>query len=82
MRDLFPYLYALAVNRDATIADYCRRGLGTIVWSSVFISAALVDDTILATFLSELNEITPEDSHDVFTVISTLKDFSLSNLII
>jgi len=57
----------LAVNRDATIADYCQRGPSTIVWSLVFIRDALVDDTILATFLSKLSEISTQDSHNVVT---------------
>ena len=26
LRDLFPSLYVLVMNKDATIADYCRRG--------------------------------------------------------
>ena len=49
----------LAVNRDATIAYYCQRGPGTIVQSPVFIRNALVDDTIVAIFLSKLSEIIP-----------------------
>ena len=37
----------------------------TIVWSPVFIRDALVDDTILATFLRKLSEFSPQDSPDV-----------------
>ena len=50
--DLFPFLYVLKVNKDATIAYYSQRGPGTIVWSAVFICDALVDDTTLAPFLA------------------------------
>ena len=67
LRDPYPYLYVLAMNRDATIADYCQRGPGRIVWSPFFIHDALVDDSILATFLSKLSEIIPRDSPDVVT---------------
>jgi len=80
MRDLFPSLYVLAVNKDATIAYNCHRGTSVVVWSPVFIRDAFVDDTSLATFLNKLNEISPLDSPDaviwnlnskgVFTVIS------------
>jgi len=55
------------VNRDATIADFCQRGPSTFVWSPVFIRDALVDDTILATFLSTLSEISVHDSPDAVT---------------
>jgi len=47
MRDLFPSLYVLTVNKDATIADYCHCGIGAVVWSPVFIRDAFVDDTNL-----------------------------------
>ena len=68
----------LAVNRDAPIADYCQHGPSTIVWSPVFIRDALVDDTILATFLNKLS-----GTHLMWLLgISTLKVFSLLNLII
>jgi len=61
LRDLFPSLYVLAVNRDASIADYYQRGPGCVVWSPVFIHDAFVDD-ILTSFLNKLNEVTPQDS--------------------
>ena len=90
LQDPFHSLYVLFVNKDATIADYyqrgpgtiadyCQRGPGTIVWSPVFICDALLDDTILATFLRELSEITSQDSLDRVTWDL---EFSLSNLII
>ena len=82
MRDLFPSLYVLAVDKDATIAEYYHCGKGAIVWSPVFIRDAFMDDTRLATFLDKLNEITPLDSPDAVTWNLTLKEFSLSNLII
>jgi len=64
MRDVFPSLYVLAADRDATIADYCHRGNGAVVWSSVFVRNAFVDDINLASFLNKLNEINPRDSPD------------------
>jgi len=62
MRDLFSSLYVLAANRDATIADYCHRDNGAVVWSPIFIRDAFVDDTSLASFLNKLNEINTRDS--------------------
>jgi len=64
LRDLFPSLYVLAVNRDASMADYYQNGPDGVVWSSVFIRDAFVDDSILTDFLSKLNEVTPQDSTD------------------
>jgi len=57
----------LAVDKDATIAEYYHCGKGAIVWSPVFIRDAFMDDTRLATFLDKLNEITPLDSPDAVT---------------
>ena len=82
MRDLFPSLYVLAVNKDATIADYCQRGTGAVVQSPIFIRDVFVDDTSLATFLNKLNKITPVDSPDAITWNFNSKEFSMSNLII
>jgi len=59
LRDLFPSLYVLVVNIDATIANYCQCGLGAVVWPLVVIRDAFVDDTRLVAFLNKLNEITP-----------------------
>ena len=67
MSDLFPSLYVLVVNKDATIAKYCHHRTGAVVWSPVFLRDAFVDDTNLATFLNKLNEITPLDSPDTVT---------------
>ena len=66
----------LAVNKDASIADYCQSGLGAVVWSPVFIRDAFVDNTILTSFLNKLNDITPQDSTDAVSWISILKKFS------
>jgi len=67
LRDSFPSLYVLTVNRDAVMADFCQRGPSTFVWSPDFIRDALVDDTILATFLSKLSEISLHESPDAVT---------------
>ena len=53
--------------RNATIADFCQRGPNNFVWSPIFIRDALVADTILATFLSKLSEISVHDSSDAVT---------------
>ena len=67
MRDLFPSLFVLAEDKDATIADYYLRRSGAVVWTPIFIRDAFVDDTSLATFVNKLNEITPLDSPDTVT---------------
>jgi len=82
MRDLFPSLYVLVVDKDATIADYCHRGSGAVVWTPIFIRDGFVDDISLATFLNLLNEFSPLDSPMQSLGISTLEELSLSNLII
>ena len=61
LRDLFPSLYVLGVNKDA---DYCQSGPDAVVWFPIFIRNAFVDDTILTSFLNKLNETTPQDSTD------------------
>jgi len=67
LRGLFPSLYVLAVNRDASIADYYHNGPGGVVWSPVFIRDAFVDDSILTSFLNKLNEVTPQEATDVMS---------------
>ena len=57
----------LSANRDATIADFCQREPSTIMWSPDFIRDALVDDSIFATFLHKLSEITLHESSDAVT---------------
>ena len=64
LQDLFPSLYVLVMNRDATIVDSCQSAFGAVVWSPIFIRDALVNDTILASFLNKLNGIAPQDSTD------------------
>jgi len=82
LRDLFPSLYVLTVNRDAITADFCQRRLGAVEWSTVFIHDAFVDDTSLATFLNKFNEITPQDSPDVVIWDLNSKGAFTVNLII
>ena len=67
LRDSFPSLYVLTANRDAAIADFFHREPSTIMWSPDFVRDAVVDDSILATFLSKLSEILTQDSPDVVT---------------
>ena len=82
LRDLFPALYVLAVNRDATIANYCQQGLGTDVWQPIFSSAVL----LLIMFFLLLFSISSMKLHSRLHLkwllgISTLEEFSLANLI-
>jgi len=64
MRDLFPLLFVLAEDKDATIADYCHRGSSAVVWTPIFIRDAFVSDISLAAFLNLLNGFFPLDSPD------------------
>ena len=64
MRDLFPSLFVLAKDKDATIADYYLRGSGAVVWTPIFIRDAFVDDISLPAFLNLLNGFSPIDSPD------------------
>ena len=64
MRDLFPSLFVLAEDKDATIADYCQRGSAVVVWTPIFIRDAFVDDITLVAFLNLLNGFSPLDSPD------------------
>ena len=57
LRDLFPSLYTLAENREATVATYCDNVSGSCIWSPIFIRDALVDDASLISLLIKLNGI-------------------------
>ena len=81
--EIFPSVDVLAVNTDASIADYCHRVESTVAWLPIFIRAAFVDQAILVGFLSKLNGITLLDSSaNLVTWDLNSKGFSLSNLII
>jgi len=65
LKDLFPSLFALAVNKDALVADYCEHVSGSHMWSPIFVRNAFVDDITLVSFLSKLYRIAVHGSpHD------------------
>jgi len=37
LKELFPGLYALAVDRNASVTDFREQGLGGFVWAPVFV---------------------------------------------
>ena len=47
LQDLFPSLYALADNKEATVAAYCDHVSGLCIWSPIFIRDALVDLSLI-----------------------------------
>ena len=55
LRDLFPSLFALAENKDATVAEYCDNVSGSCIWSPIFTRDALVDVASLLSLLRKLN---------------------------
>jgi len=55
LRDMFPSLFVLADNRDASIADYWDRDSGTIVWVPIFVRDGFIDDDVLVSFFNKLN---------------------------
>ena len=66
LRDIFPALFVLAVDRDASVAYYCERASGTNVWVPVFARAGFVDDDSLFSFINKLNCHKIRDtSHDM-----------------
>ena len=71
----------LAVNRDASIADYYQRGPCGVVWSPVFIRDIFVDDSILTSFLNNGMRLHTRTLLMWCLGISILKEFSLLNLI-
>jgi len=81
-----PLFIVLAMNKDATIANYCQSGSGAVVWSPIFIQDALVNETILTSFLNKLNGVAPQDSTDAVSCdlnskrIFTFKSYSLKLL--
>lgn len=52
MKDLFPSLFPLAVNKDALVDDYCEHVSESYVSSSIFFRDAFVYGITLVSFLS------------------------------
>ena len=44
LKDLFPSLYALAQDREASVADYRVQGSDNSVWMPVFVWDSFADD--------------------------------------
>jgi len=47
LRDIFPALLVLAVDRDSLVADYWERAYGTNVWAHVFVQDASLTNLIV-----------------------------------
>ena len=62
LKDLFPNLYALAEDREASVADYRMRGNDSSVWAPIFVRDSFVDDDTFLCFFSKLSETIPDDS--------------------
>jgi len=44
LKELFPGLFALAVDRNASVADYREQGFGSFVWTPVLVRDRFIDD--------------------------------------
>ena len=56
LKDLFPSLYVLAVDKNASIAEYQKHVYGNSVCAPVFVRDEFVDDDSLVSFFNKLNE--------------------------
>ena len=60
-----PSLFDLAINIDASVDDHCEHVSRSHVGSPNFVRNAFINELILVSFLSKLNEIIVHDSpHD------------------
>jgi len=65
LQELFPALFALAVDRKASVANYWERTSSTNVWGHFFVWNGFVGDNTLVRFFDKLNDTTPgNSSHD------------------
>jgi len=62
LKDLFPSLYVLAVDRNAFFADNWEQISGNNIWAPVFVQNGFVDDDSLVSFFNKLNEAKLGDS--------------------
>lgn len=62
LRELFLAFFVLAVDRDASFANYWERVLDVNIWSPIFVRDGFVEDDTLASFLDKLNEAKLGDS--------------------
>ena len=55
LREAFPGLFALAVNRDASISDYWDQASGSSTWVPIFVRDGFLDDGTLVNFFDKLD---------------------------
>ena len=60
LKNLFPSLFALAEDREASVADYWVQGNVSSVWRPIFVRDSFADDDILVRFFSKLPETNPD----------------------
>jgi len=56
LKDLFPSLYVLAVDKNAFIVDYREQVSGNNIWAPILVRDGFVDDVSLVSFFNKLNE--------------------------
>ena len=56
LKDLFPSLFVLAQDREASVADYWVQGTGSSGWRPIFVRHSFEDDDTLVRFFSKLSE--------------------------
>jgi len=56
LKDRFPRLYVLAVDKNASVANYQEQVYGNNTWAPVFVRDGFVDDDSLVSFFNKLNE--------------------------
>ena len=56
LKDLFPGLYALVLDRNTSVPHYRVQGSDNSVWMLVFVLDMFVDDDTLLRFFSKLKE--------------------------
>jgi len=62
LKELSPGLYALAMDRNALVADYREQGACCPVWAPFFVQDRFIDDDTLLRFFNKLNEANLGDS--------------------
>ena len=60
LKDLFPSLFALAKDREASVADYRVQGSDSSVWMPIFVRDSFADDDTVVRFFSKLSETNPD----------------------
>jgi len=60
LKNLFPSLFALAQDREASVVDYRVQGNGSSVWRPIFVRDSFADDDTLVRFFSKLSETNPD----------------------